>query len=601
MNFATSEPGPPRDEFIRRLHMRREASALQERLHRQISLLRLLVFALGLVIAWLAFRRGVVSPWWLAAPVAGFLALVICQERVLQARRRLDRAIAYYEKGLARLEGKWAGSGEPGTRFTDLSHPYAEDLDLFGNGSLFELICSARTRMGEEKLAAWLKSPSSCAEILERQAAVEELRRNLDLREDLYALGVEICAGVNPEALSAWAAGKPVLDSNLVRVLLAALALGTAASLAAWGFFGASRLWVLVMVLLESASALTLRRKVLSVLEAVERPGEDLALLAHVLARLEKEQFSSPLPSRLRTDLNCEGLPPSRQIVRLHRLITLLDSRRNQLFLPIAALLLWGTQLAFAIERWRSRSGHRVSRWLDAVGEFEALCSLAGYSYEHPADPFAELEEGEPCFIAEKLGHPLLLEDRCVRNDVRLDRNLRVLLVSGSNMSGKSTLLRTVGTNAVLALTGAPVRAAKLRLSPVSVGASIRIVDSLQAGSSRFYAEITRLRQLVELTELPQPLLFLLDEILHGTNSHDRRIGAEAVVKGLVERGALGLLTTHDLALAHIAETLAPRAANVHFEDHIEGGKIAFDYILRPGIVRRSNALELMRSVGLEV
>jgi DNA mismatch repair ATPase MutS len=168
-------------------------------------------------------------------------------------------------------------------------------------------------------------------------------------------------------------------------------------------------------------------------------------------------------------------------------------------------------------------------------------------------------------------------------------------------MSGKSTLLRTIGTNAVLALAGAPVRAHSLRLSSLTVGASIRITDSLQAGSSRFYTEIKRLRQLVELTGGPRPLLFLLDELLHGTNSHDRRIGAEAIVKGLVERGALGLLTTHDLALSHIAESLAPRAANVHFEDHIENGRIAFDYRLRPGVVRRSNALELMRSVGLEV
>lgn len=337
------------------------------------------------------------------------------------------------------------------------------------------------------------------------------------------------------------------------------------------------------------------------VLIAVEHPGEDLALLSQVLARLEREQFTSQLLVRLRTELDSEGHPPSRQIASLHRLIVLLDSRRNQLFAPIAALLLFGTQIAFAIEEWRSKSGSAVPRWLAAVGEMEALCSLAGYGYEHPADPFPEIWEDGACFHGEGLGHPLLPEDRCVRNDLRLEGDLKVLLVSGSNMSGKSTLLRTVGTNAVLALAGAPVRAAKLRLSPVSVGASIRIVDSLQAGSSRFYAEIVRLRQLVDLTKGPRPLLFLLDELLHGTNSHDRRIGAEAVVKGLVEREAIGLLTTHDLALAHIADVLAPRAANVHFEDHIENGKIAFDYLLRPGIVQRSNALELMRSVGLEV
>jgi DNA mismatch repair ATPase MutS len=235
------------------------------------------------------------------------------------------------------------------------------------------------------------------------------------------------------------------------------------------------------------------------------------------------------------------------------------------------------------------------------VGEFEAFCSLAGYAYEHPADPFPDITPQGPCFVAEAVGHPLLPQSHCVRNDVALGEDLRVLIISGSNMSGKSTLLRTVGTNIVLALAGAPVRAQKLRLSPLAIGATLRIQDSLQRGSSRFYAEITRIRQLMDLTKGPLPLFFLLDEILHGTNSHDRQVGAEAIVRSLVDRGAIGFVTTHDLALAHIAETLAPRAANVCFEDQLSDGKLVFDYRMRPGIVRKSNALALMRAVGLEV
>jgi len=599
--LANSEQKPPQDEYAQRLELRRQASERQDRLHRRIGMLRLVVFVAGIAIIYYSYRSNVLSPWWIILPVAGFLALVILQERVLQARRKSERAATFYQRGLARLAGSWVGCGEQGARFLDSSHPYAEDLDLFGKGSLFELICTARTRMGEDALAAWLKAPASPQEIRDRQAAVEELRRKLDLREDLSVLGAEICAGVNSDALSTWAVADPVLKAGPVRILAAVLAIGTVVSLLAWLILDAARLWFFLLLLLEGAIALAFRRRVVHVLTAVEHPGEDLALLSQVLARLEREQFSSQPLVRLRKELDSEGHPPSRQIASLHRLIVLLDSRRNQLFAPIAALLLWGTQIAFAIEEWRRKSGPTVPRWLAAVGEMEALCSLAGYGYEHPADPFPEIWEDGACFHGEGLGHPLLSEDRCVRNDVRLEGDLRVLLVSGSNMSGKSTLLRTVGTNAVLALSGAPVRAAKLCLSPVSVGASIRIVDSLQAGSSRFYAEITRLRQLVDLTKGARPLLFLLDELLHGTNSHDRRIGAEAVVKGLVEREAIGLLTTHDLALAHIADVLAPRAANVHFEDHIENGKIAFDYLLRPGIVQRSNALELMRSVGLEV
>jgi hypothetical protein len=360
-------------------------------------------------------------------------------------------------------------------------------------------------------------------------------------------------------------------------------------------------LWFALAGTLEGAVALRLRPRVRRIIDAVDRPGRELGLLSAILGIIERAEFRGPKLVELRRALDSSGRPPSVQIAHLKRLIVLLDSRRNQLFAGIAGPLLWGTQMALAIEAWRSRSGAAVGRWLAAVGEMEALCSLAGYGYEHPDDPFPQMTEESPRFEASGLTHPLLPEDRSVRNDVRLSQDLRLLVVSGSNMSGKSTLLRSIGTNAVLALAGAPVRARALTLSRLSVGASIRITDSLQGGSSRFYSEITRLRQLVEMTSGPAPLLFLLDELLQGTNSHDRRIGAEAVVRGLLERGAIGLLTTHDLALAHIADMLAPRAANVHFEDHIDNGRMAFDFILRPGVVSRSNALELMRSVGLEV
>jgi DNA mismatch repair ATPase MutS len=247
------------------------------------------------------------------------------------------------------------------------------------------------------------------------------------------------------------------------------------------------------------------------------------------------------------------------------------------------------------------RFGPDLGRWIDAVGEFEALSAFAALSYEHPEYAFPEIVEEAPCLEATAIGHPLLPVSRCVRNDVMLSGENQALIVSGSNMSGKSTLLRTVGVNVVLALAGSPVCAERLRLSPLAIGASIRIQDSLMEGSSRFYSEILRLRQITELTRGGLPVLFLLDEILNGTNSHDRGIGAEAVVRNLVEGGAIGLVTTHDLALTRLAEALAPRVANVHFQDHLANGVIAFDYRMHPGIVTKSNALELMRAVGLNV
>jgi DNA mismatch repair ATPase MutS len=242
-----------------------------------------------------------------------------------------------------------------------------------------------------------------------------------------------------------------------------------------------------------------------------------------------------------------------------------------------------------------------VRRWLTAMGALEALSSLASHAFEHPEDPFPVFVEDGPRLELEGVAHPLLSEERAVRNNVSIGGELRVLIVSGSNMSGKSTLLRTLGSNVALAQAGAPVRARSMRLSPLALGASIRVTDSLQEGVSRFYAEILRLRQILDETAGQLPVLFLIDEFMHGTNSHDRRIGAEAMVRGLVDRGAIGLITTHDLALADIADGLGALAANVHFEDTVENGRIEFDYVMRPGIVRKSNAIELMRSVGLEV
>ena len=592
-------PAEPRIEYAQRRAARLAEAARQMSRFRTAGILRLAVLILGLALGWFVYD-GVVTWWVLLLPLAGFLFLADIQQRITQSRRRCERAAGLYEQGLDRLDDRWAGTGATGDRFNDKSHPYAEDIDLFGHGSLFELLSRARTRVGEETLASWLLAPAAPEAVRTRQTAVAELRPRLGLREDLALLGEGVRSGKDAHALAEWAAAPPYVFSRAVRVAAPALALLVAVTLGLWiGGYGG--IPFLIALVLGRAFAFRMQGMVEQVVGTVDGPGRDLSLLSEVLRRLERERFTSPHLVALRAALDVEGVAPSQQIARLNRLIDLLDARRNMIFAPLAAVLLWPLQFAIAIEGWRQTSGHVVARWLAAVGEFEALSSLAGYSYEHPDDPFPELVEGDAYFEAREVGHPLIPEARNVRTDLCLSDDLRMLVVSGSNMSGKSTLLRTLGTNTVLALAGAPVRARSLRLSPLQVGASIRVQDSLQAGASRFYAEITRLRQIVELTEGQLPVLFLLDEILHGTNSHDRCIGAEGIVRGLIKRGAIGLVTTHDLALARIAEGLAPQAANVHFEDHLEAGKMTFDYLLRPGTVRRSNALELMRSVGLEV
>jgi len=362
-----------------------------------------------------------------------------------------------------------------------------------------------------------------------------------------------------------------------------------------------------VAVIVQIVIRLRLRRTLRRVNAWADRMSGDLTHLGVVLACFEEGSFQAAMLRRLRDQVAGEP-SASRSLRRLRLLVDCYEARRNQLFAPLAFLTLWDVHFAFAIESWRMRTGARIPAWRDAVGEFEALCSFAAYAYEQPEDPFPRIvDEKAPRLEATGLGHPLLADRTCVRNDLRLgggdgdERLPALLIVSGSNMSGKSTFLRAVGVAAVMAQAGCPVRARSLVLTPLQPAASIRVVDSLQDRVSHFYAEIQRLRRITDLLAGRRPVLFLIDEMLQGTNSRDRLVGSSAVLRGFVERGALGMITTHDLALTELADSPGLPAANVHFEDQLEAGGLHFDYRVRPGVASRSNALELMRMVGLTV
>jgi MutS domain V len=605
----------PRLIYTQRLTERRADLAVRERRHRLLGNLQLAVVAAALIMVVAALAYQTFSIAWAAIPGAIFVVCLVIHDRLLRMAEFRRRAVRYFERALARLDGKWAGTGERGDSYLDPAHPYAQDLDLFGSGSLFELLCTARTHIGEDTLARWLLEPADPLTIQARNQAVDELRPLVDLREDLAVLAEEARTGLNPVALAAWGEAPALLGHrDRIRMwMVTVVGLAGAVGLILYSLSTAHLLnipersaallldFFVLAMLATSFYRYRTRKAVEEVVNAVESAAHGIGLVSEVLVRLEREQFRSPLLARLRQSLDTDSDPPSRRLALLRRLTDFLDSRANVFVQLLEFVTLWTPHCAYSIEEWRRRSGPAVRRWLAATGEMEALCSLANHAFEHPADPFPEFTSESPWLDAHGVAHPLLDEKAVVRNDVQLGSGLRLLVVSGSNMSGKSTLLRTLGANVVLAQAGAPVRATRLALSPLAIGASIRVVDSLQNGISRFYAEILRIRQILDQTSGPLPVLFLVDEFLNGTNSHDRRIGAEALVRGLVERGAMGLFTTHDLALADIAEGLGKRAANVHFEDRIENGQIHFDYVMRPGVVRKSNAIELMRSVGLEI
>jgi hypothetical protein len=575
----------------------RQLEAIQE----HMGATRLLLVASVLVLAWSSLREHWLSALWMLAPVAGFICAVGYHAVLRRRHSRAGRAAEFYRRGLARLEDRWAGIGNRGERFGDIHHVYAADLDLFGEGSLFELLCAARTRMGEETLAGWLLAPAAVAEVRQRQTGVLDLRHRVDLRERIAILGSESEPALHPGRLLTWAEA-PALGTGWIRgvaYLLPALLITSLVTAELTGIWTP----VLLVLTIEATVLYRLKERLQQVLFPAERAFDfdGLKTFAGLLLEIERERFDSPPMRSLADGTSSGGIRASARIGQLATIVMLSQQRKNPMVGWLQVPLLYLLHVALAAERWRRAYGMYVRGWAEAAGRFEAFSSIAQYSFEHPDDPFPGFLGGRTCLWAQGIGHPLIPQSRCVPNDVNLSDRTRVWLVSGSNMSGKSTLLRAVGLNVVLAMAGAPVRAHIFELTPLQVGASIRINDSLREGSSRFYAEITRLRQLKDLSGQDPPLLFLIDEMLQGTNSNDRRIGAEGVLGALVDQGAIGLATTHDLALTELGGVGDGVLRNMHFEDHLENGRMRFDYKLREGVVTKSNGLELMRAIGLRV
>jgi MutS domain V len=592
----------PTVEYSKRLDKYLKRIAEENRMHLLVGYWKLGVIAVGLAGVWGVLGKHILTAYWLFLPIVAYLALAIWHGRILRAKGRAETAAEFYRKGTARIEDRWAGTGRSGERFRDPSHVYSEDLDLFGRGCLFELLSTARLPMGENRLAQWLREGSELGEILERQKLIAELRGKLDLREDLAMAGEELRARLNPESLVAWAEGNATMPRGVWRAAAALLAMGAAAGAIYW--IKTEMIWPFLGVLaLESVVLAWLWRRAHALIEAVDCNAEGVLLFSEILERLEREAFASPRLQEFVAELKDSSEAASLAMRRFARIVNWIDGADSLLGRMSELPFLYSVQVGMAAEAWRRRCGAKMRRWTELTGEVEALLSLAAYSYEHPADAFPEFissEDGLGFFEGHELGHPLIAAEKCVRNSVRLDAQTRVLLVSGSNMSGKSTLLRVVGINTVLAMAGAPIRATRLRLTPLRIGTRLRSTDSLQEGRSSFYTEILHIRKVFDAANGAVPMVFLFDELLEGTNSKDRRIGAEGLIHGFLKRHAIGIVTTHDLALTEIAAAVGKVLRNMHFEDQVVDGKMRFDYRLRPGVVEKSNALELMRLIGLE-
>jgi hypothetical protein len=556
----------------------------------------LLAIALGLLIALSLYAfRGQVSFLWAVLPIAFAAASLRRLSRLRQAESRLWRLKRFYDRACQRMRGHWAGSGYRGDEYADPGHVYAADLNVLGEGSLFELLCVCRTSIGRRGLANYLLQAPDLCESIRRQEAVRELRARWDLREKVATLGEFGFLESQPATFDDWL-DAPRLSFSPWLPAMAAVTSALAAGLLIAGLlsvvpWASVVVWISPLLAFHAAAGLFFRRRINQMAEWLRPVAFETRVLREGLQLLESEKFQL---AKLR-QISDEVRNSSRSIRKAERLLRALELRnRDPWFYAPSLLLLGGTQLCMAIEQWKRRHGSSLRKWIEAWAEFEALNALAAYGYENPDNTFPNLAAGPACFEASDLGHPLLPQSSCITNDIELNSDSCFYIVSGSNMSGKSTLLRAMGLNAVLAFSGAPVRARALRLSGLSIFASLSIVDSLLNGKSRFLAEVERLRQAIDSQVPGRPVLFLVDEILGGTNSHDRRIAAEAVVRTLLSRGAIGALSTHDLALTEMAG-----AVNVHMGSKTEGDPMDFDYRLKTGVSTETNALAIARLAGV--
>jgi hypothetical protein len=541
-------------------------------------------------------------PYWIPlVPIAAGLLAIPAYLRLQSTISRIQRLQVFHDDNLARVNGTKTQSGHNGDEFHPRTHLYDRDLNILGPDSLFGLLATTRTGIGRQGLANILLTPVP-SQFIERQASVQELAPLTELREQLLLLGPSRFQDVETSSFNSWLDEQPptfhpaitwslVLTSVAFVVLLLVGLFGYAT----WSFLLPNLAAVLAV---QTAIALMVRSKVLPILND-SRIATQMQLLSDGLKLLQQQTFTSPQLRALQQAC-IDPFPATSTLSRIQSQFVIVEQRTKEWFFVLSLLTCAGTHAAISIANWKRKYAEPMKQWIAAWAEFEALNALANYAFEHPENTYPTLmpPDSPPTFHAVALGHPLLPPQDSVRNDIALDSGQRFYLISGSNMAGKSTLLRTIGTNAILAYAGAPVCATSLRLTPLVIGASLALTDSLAEGRSKFLAEVERLYAILAASK-QFPTLFLVDELFSGTNSHDRCIAAEAVLSSLLQNNAIGALSTHDLALTVLANP-QNHGINVHMASPDSDDPLAFDFRLKPGINPSSNALAIVRMMGIE-
>ncbi|HBQ26257.1 MAG TPA: DNA mismatch repair protein MutS [Syntrophomonas sp.] len=529
-----------------------------------------------------------------------FLVLVHKHSKVEQELNTVRAMLEIQRRYLSRIDGTWVSFNDCGLEFVDGNHPYTYDLDIFGPKSLFQWISVAKTVLGRNHLKTLLADPTKNLNTIKmRQNAVRELTTKLEFCQKLECHGLLVDeVSRDTGGLISYAEESSSLSRviRIVRFFPLVTILAFVLAISGWGLPVEVPIVLLTLQLLLYFAGY---QKIASDLGRVYSFQKSLGVFRNMLLLIESEQFKDDYLSTLKSELYNQAEPASAGMKRLERISDAIDLRYNPIFYFIFNLFLfWDFHCAVYLERWKAQNGNRIRAWFETIGAFEALTSLSVISHIHPEWSFPELQNQGMKIVARDLGHPLIHPKKCVRNDIDIDNYS--CIITGSNMSGKSTLLRTVGVNLVLAYAGAPVCAKEFHCTVFDIYTSMRVRDDLERNISSFYAELLRIKRMIEAAKKGEPVFFLLDEIFKGTNSRDRHTGARILIKLLSSEGAVGFVSTHDVELGDL-EKEDSRIRNYHFREYYREGKLLFDYKLRKGVSNTRNAIYLMKMAGMDV
>lgn len=568
----------------------------------RISMLRLALFIAGIAGLYFFFNQTTLLIVCICLTFLPLFVLVKIHNRFFIRKEWLETQARIIQEELQALSGDYS-SFEDGKEYVNPEHPYSFDLDIFGRRSLFQSINRTCTFFGKVRLAEWLQNHlHEKTSIEKRQEMVREISEHTLFREQFRVAGL-VHHGQSPDAekIQAWSQspaqylhagwvkafiwGVPVINSLLLIT-----------SLAEWTSFS----WLGLSFGIFLVLSFGIIKRATYIQETYRKQLKSLNGYARLIALAKAEDWKSAGMQELMERLNLNGQSPVQALQQLSKELDRLDLRNNQfLYVLLEGSIFFQLQEIVRIERWKARYGQHINEWLETVGELDALCSLGTFAYNHPQYTYPELTEKPFCFLATQMGHPLMPASQCVKNDATIPSRPFFLIITGANMAGKSTYLRTIGVNYLLACVGTPVCCEKLKLHPNQLITSLRTSDSLSDNESYFFAELKRLKRIIDLLNQGQQLFIILDEILKGTNSMDKQKGSFDLIRQFMQLKANGIIATHDLLLGSLIKQFPEEIRNYCFEADIKENELTFSYKLREGVAQNMNACFLMKKMGI--